>query len=121
MTKDDSLDRLPGAGLMDQLREMLARILDRIEEIEQRTGGCEQRFLMIEEVASLTGLSDSSIRRAIRSGDLPAANMGTTSKPRWLVDLEDVVGWIRRKKGGAPMIPPPSALKDLIERHLPGL
>lgn len=121
MTKDSFLNRLPGAVLLDHLRGMEARILDRIEEIEQRSGGGDQRFLTIEAVASLTGLSDSHIRRAIRSGDLPAANMGTSSKPRWLIDLEDVMGWIELKKGGAPKVPPRPELKGLIERHLPGL
>ena len=78
-------------------------------------------YFTIRAVAETTRLSDSHIRRAIRRGDLPASNLGTPDHPIWRVSRGDLIDWMDRKKGGPAKVPPRSSLKELVERHLPGL
>ena len=78
-------------------------------------------YFKIREVAETTRLSESHIRRAVRRGDLPASNVGTPDHPIWRISRKDLVEWMDRKKGGTSKVPPRSSLKDLVERHLPGL
>ena len=78
-------------------------------------------YLTIRSVAETTQLSESHIRRAIRCGDLPASNVGTPDHPIWRISRKDLVEWMDGKKGGISKVPPRSSLKDLVERHLPGL
>ena len=78
-------------------------------------------YLTIRSVAETTQLSESHIRRAIRRADLPASNVGTPDHPIWRISREDLVEWMDGKKGGTSKVPPRSSLKDLVERHLPGL
>ena len=78
-------------------------------------------YFKIREVAETTRLSESHIRRAIRRGDLPASNVGTPDHPTWRISRKDLVEWMDRKKGGTSKVPPRASLKDLVERHLPGL
>ena len=35
--------------------------------------------------------------------------------------LSDLADWLEKKKGGSSRVPPRSRLKELIDRHLPGL
>jgi hypothetical protein len=81
----------------------------------------ELAYFKIREVTDTTGLSESYIRRAIRRGDLPASNVGTPDHPIWRISHKDLVEWMDRKKGGTSKVPPRSSLKELVERHLPGL
>jgi excisionase family DNA binding protein len=80
-----------------------------------------EEYLSIERAAKLTSLSATHLRRAIRSGGLPASNVGTASHPTWRIARKDLDAWMQRNKGGLPSIPPKPELKDLIRRHLPGL
>ena len=77
--------------------------------------------LSIKQVSKFVNLSESHIRRAIAKGDLPASNVGTAKRPLWRIARGDLDDGLLAKKGGAPVIPPKSELKDLIRRHLPGL
>ena len=78
-------------------------------------------YLTIRSVAETTQLSESHIRRAIRSGDLPASNVGTPDHPIWRISRKDLVEWMDRKKGGTSKVPPKSSLTALVKRHLPGI
>jgi excisionase family DNA binding protein len=78
-------------------------------------------YFTIREVAETSRLSDSHIRRAIRRGDLPASNVGTPDHPTWRISRKDLFEWLDSKKGASSKVPPRSSLKDLVERHLPGL
>jgi excisionase family DNA binding protein len=69
-------------------------------------------YFKIGEVAETTRLSESCIRRAIRSGDLPASNVGTPDHPTWRISRKDLVEWMDMKKGGIK-IPP-------YEQYRPG-
>jgi excisionase family DNA binding protein len=77
-------------------------------------------YISIAQAAQITGLSQSHIRRAVRSGELTASNVGTPQRSVWRIARKDLAAWMERKKGGIDL-PPKSALKELIEHHLPGL
>ena len=78
-------------------------------------------YLTIKRAAKVTILSESHLRRAVRSGDLPASNVGSLAHPIWRIKREDIEGWMKRKSGGAQKIPPNSKLSDLVKHHLPRL
>jgi excisionase family DNA binding protein len=77
-------------------------------------------YVSIKQAAMITELSSSHIRRAVRSGELPASNAGTRSHPVWRIARTDLDGWMEKKKGGHN-VPPRSKLKELVNRHLPDL
>ena len=78
-------------------------------------------YLSIKRAANVTTLSESHLRRAVRSGDLPASNVGSLAHPIWRIKREDIEGWMKRRSGGVQKIPPNSKLSDLVKRHLPRL
>ncbi|MBY0522770.1 MAG: helix-turn-helix domain-containing protein [Gemmataceae bacterium] len=78
-------------------------------------------YLTVKDVAILTSLSESYLRRKIYARELPAANIGSEARPVWRIQRKDLVAWLEARKGGTPSIPPKSQLRDLIQRHLPGL
>jgi excisionase family DNA binding protein len=112
-----------GAGSEGELEDKLDRILAHTEVLVGRqTVSPSTDWLSIKEAAALTGLSAPTIRRAILSGALPATNKGSKRRPLYRVKRADLVTWMNanQSQGGHP-VPPRSSLKDLIDRHLPGL
>ena len=102
----------------DMARELYARV----DKVVRRTGSkVSSSCMSITSFLIVPQLSESHIRRAIRRGDLPASNVGTPDHPIWRISRKDLVEWMDRKKGGTSKVPPRSSLKDLVERHLPGL
>ena len=68
-------------------------------------------LLTISEVAELLHLSDDTVRRQIKEGDLPAVRLGTTPKGRARYRIaQDVV---MRLLNGQAVLPPPSASERL--------
>jgi Helix-turn-helix domain len=75
-----------------------------------------QEGLSIKETAAVYGLSEDTVRRDVVCGELPAANLGTSGRPRYVILRKDVEALLerrksepapaRRKKKAAP--PPPS-------------
>lgn len=78
-------------------------------------------YLSIKRAAKVTSLSESHLRRAVRSGDLTASNVGSPAHPIWRIKRDDLEGWMKRRSGGNPKVPPDSHMNDLIKRHLPRL
>ena len=76
-----------GPQTLDRLAEMVEARL-----IERRAGG-EGPLLSAAAAAELVGVSADTVRRAIRSGALPAAGY-VGCRPR--LRREDVVGWVAR-------------------------
>jgi excisionase family DNA binding protein len=96
----------------------LLPILNRIEE---KVIYSASEYLTIKTTAQTASLSSSHIRRAVRSGDLPASNVGTADRPVYRIARKDLAEWMEKKKGETLNVPPSSELKNLIDRHLPGL
>jgi excisionase family DNA binding protein len=112
------LEKTPALGR--DVVSMLRRI-----EIKLKQLACGSRvkleYFSIRHAAKITGLSESYIRRAIRSGELPASNVGTWRRPAWRIARTELAQWMERKKGGTVSVAPRSSLGELIDRHLPGL
>jgi excisionase family DNA binding protein len=125
------LFRSPGSGQKGVLEpDELARLV-RIEEHLARIEVAlhtpqpllaDPDWLSIKVAAAITGLSAHTIRRAILSAVLPATNKGSKRRPLYRVKRADLLAWMEahQTKGGHP-VPPRSTLKELIDRHLPGL
>ena len=102
---------------LDQLRLDRRNSAGRTDEADPSWSG----YITIERAAEFTDISDSYLRRVIRSGELPASNIGTATRPTWRIARKDLDEWMQRRQGERPKLPPKSALDDLIRRHLPGL
>ena len=72
-------------------------------------------LLTIPEAAQLLHVSDDTIRRQIREGDLPAIHLGTTPKgrPRYRIAQEVVTRLLQ--SSAVPMSPSPTAAERLLE------
>jgi len=64
-------------------------------------------YLSVEEATILIGLSQWSIRHAIRKGELRAAKIGA----RVVIDKRDLTAFIEEKKQGVALGPWPSVAK----------
>jgi hypothetical protein len=108
----------------DRLHHRLSVIEERIDQalkmIETLQASAAE-WLSIKHAAILGDLSQTHLRRAIRSGALPASNAGTPSRPIWRIARIDLAAWMERNKAETAAVPPQSEVDDLIRRHLPGL
>ena len=84
----------------DALTTLLARlqaIERKLDELLHEEKQPEKEWLSIEEVCSLTGLSDDHIRRHVTAGLLPVCNQGTFEKPYYRVRRSDVDAWMAER------------------------
>jgi excisionase family DNA binding protein len=110
------------ASTLGVVVEMLARIEGRIEALSRAEGRPPDGSpLSIKQASKAVNLSETHLRRAIARGELAASDVGSEGRRLWRILPTDLSGWLERKKGGDPKVPPRSELKDLIRRHLPGL
>ncbi len=58
----------------------------------------ERQFLSPSEIAKLTGIDVSTIRKAIKSGELPAIRLSSAANAKWRVDRSDLQRWVESKK-----------------------
>ena len=81
--------------------DIKTKLLELVNEIVDNMGGerVVKEWLSIDEVSVMTGTSDSYVRRAIKSGELPSANTGTAERPKYAVSRKDVNEWMESKKG----------------------
>lgn len=90
---------------LEKIEQALARIEGGMERLLQAQTGPVPEWLAIKGAALITGLSAPHIRRAVRSGNLPAANVGTRSRPIWRIFKNDLENWMRERKGGSTFPP----------------
>ena len=105
----------------DGVLARLARIESKLEKVStppKKQGNLD--YYSVQGAATSTGLSESHIRRAVRAGELPASNLGSSLRPAWRIARKDLADWMEKKKGGHG-VPPKSKLKELMQRHLPDL
>ena len=84
----------------DRIEKTLARIDEGVQRLLQLGEEARQEWLSISQTAAATGLSESHVRRAVRSGRLPASNAGTPDRPAWRIARADLADWMRRRMGG---------------------
>jgi excisionase family DNA binding protein len=58
----------------------------------------QRRFLSVTEISQLTGIDASLIRRAIKSGELPAIQLSSAANSKMRVDRDDLQRWLERMK-----------------------
>jgi excisionase family DNA binding protein len=77
----DALVRLIVRGaLRDELREQLAPIVERLDAI---AAAAPRAMLDVDQAAERLGLSAATVRRKLKSGELPGVRLGRS----WRVDL----------------------------------
>jgi excisionase family DNA binding protein len=116
--------RTTDADTLAEIRESQIRLFAQIrrlhELLECHVALLDETYVSIKRTAKITGLSDSHIRQAVISGDLPASNVGTTKRPVYRIGKADLAAWLEGRKGrGRPLGRP--ALRALIDEQLPGL
>lgn len=97
------------------------RLSDR--ELQDRGKPVTERLLTVQDVAALVGLSDDTVRQAIREGDLPATRL----RRRLRIDPADLAGWVHKGRVSprTPRIevhaPPTSAVQTVTATNVRGL
>lgn len=97
--------------------EAVARIdrgVARLLEVQELAAA---EWLSVAQAARATGLSDTTIRRAIGGRDLPASNVGGELRPVWRVARRDLAAWMEKQKGGTASVPPRGELQRLVGRY----
>jgi excisionase family DNA binding protein len=114
--------KLLGGQVNQEFFARLLRIEGKLDSLleNQPAESIAADYVSIKQAAKITELSGSHIRRAVRSGELPASNAGTRQHPVWRIARTDLAGWMEKKKGGHN-VPPKPKLKELVNRHLPDL
>lgn len=75
-------------------------------------------FVSIKQASTITQLSQSHLRRAVWSKELPAANAGSPLHPIWRIARTDLAAWLKAKMGGSN-VPPKSKIAGLVNRYFP--
>jgi hypothetical protein len=99
MTTGTAMDR------MERIEQALKRIEESVARLLQLGEEARQEWLSIRQVAAITGLSGSHIRRAVKSVELLASNAGTPDRPAWRIARADLADWMRKRMGGT-VFPP---------------
>ena len=103
---------------LEALDEFVRRHEGLLARIEKKLGPTtDADYLSIKLAAKTAAISESHVRRAINSSELPASNVGSTLRPAWRIARKDLIEWMDKKKGGTMKVPPKSELKEAIKRH----
>jgi len=95
---------------LEQLVEIRAEVADLRRLIEAKPSVASsadppREYLSIKEAAALSGLSGTTIRRAVQAGRLPASDTGTPHHPHYRISKANFAAWMEKNKGGR--VPPP--------------
>jgi len=82
----------------------MCRILSLIHEGHRATS---TEYLSIKDAAHAVGISPTTIRRAVKTGELDAKNVGNGKRPTWRIKKTDLETWAKKEKGGSELEPPP--------------
>lgn len=73
-------------------------------------------WLSVKQAATITGLSETTIRRAIRSGTLKAFNpTGSIRRPTWRIRREDLVAFMEQNRAEGKAPSPPVVLRRRVK------
>lgn len=96
-------------GLMlERVVSDLATITETLDKLVQpKCASVESPgYFSMSEAAAKTGLSYSTIRRAVMSLELPVSKIGSGGRPTYRISDKDLAEWLEKAKGG--VAPPPS-------------
>lgn len=114
-TDHDQWQRI--TATLDEIKERLERIEEKLTQPSSEEG---PEWLSIKAAAQMTGLSQSHIRRAVKSGRLAASNVGSEFHPIWRISRADLRVWMLEQRI-ENRIPPRAELQELVRKHLPDL
>src|SRR5262245_29659504 len=84
-------------GLLGAIVRLLEGLDRRLALIgEGRPAGAA--YLSVREAASRVGLSETTVRRAVKRGDLHAFNLGSGRRPTWRIKAADLEAWAGRAR-----------------------
>jgi len=98
------------ADAVARIDQGVAKLLD----VQERAVA---EWISVAQAAQATGLSDSTIRRAIAGRDLAASNVGSDQRPVWRIARRDLTTWMEKQKGEMAAVPPRGELGQLVERY----
>lgn len=102
---------------LERIEETLTRIDEAVSRLVEHAQETCQGWLSIRQAASITGLSTSHVRRAVRRGELAASNVGSGGHAIWRIARADLASWMETKKGGTAVVPPRGQLDGLVDRY----
>lgn len=109
-----------GTQEMNELQimaEAVARIDRGVAKLLEAQEAAVAEWLSVAQAAQVTGLSDTTIRRAIGGRDLAASNVGSEQRPVWRIARRDLTAWMEKQKGGTEAVPPRGELGQLVDRY----
>lgn len=68
-----------------------------VETLKKRVGLPAQEWYSPAGIASIFGMKKRAVLDAIKSGELPAANIGRGEQPKYNIYIEDANAWMRGK------------------------
>lgn len=90
--------------------EVLERLDRRLAVISDGLRLAEAAYLSIRDAARRVGLSESTVRRAVKRGELRAGNVGSERRPTWRIKAADLDVWAGRARGTE--LPPPRTYRS---------
>jgi len=94
----------------------LQRIEAKVDLLVARTVGTQREWYSIKQAADASGLSPTTIRRAIKSGALKAHNpSGSFQRPTYRIHRADLDTFMQKHAAGASVLPPPATFKRKIK------
>lgn len=101
--------------IADVLERVAAHLDRKHSPSENRT---DPEYLSINQAAALASLSPSKVRREVKSGRLPASDVGTPDHPHYRIAKADLQAWLEKNRGGASAPPQPQRVRKKIQsRH----
>jgi len=115
LSVDEDASSVIHSAHSEVFRELVVLIVRLLQHIDQtlsliydshRTTTAEN--LSIKDAAHAMGISPTTIRRAVKNGELDAQNVGNGKRPTWRIKKVDLEAWARKEKGGGELEPPPT-------------
>jgi excisionase family DNA binding protein len=76
----------------------------------------QSEWLSVKQAAAVAGLSETTIRRAVRSGTLKAFNpTGSARRPTWRIRREDLVAFMEQNRAEGQAPSPPVLLRRRVK------
>lgn len=102
---------------LQSIAKAVARIDQGVAKLLEAQVKTAAEWLSVAQVAEISGLSDTTVRRAIGRGELAASNMGGERRPVWRIAQQELAAWMEMKRGGTKAVPPGGELDDLVKRY----
>src|SRR4051794_24040382 len=83
---------------LDRIVRLLESLERRLSTLSDRLRMADAAYISVRAAADRLGISETTIRRAIGRGELPAADVGNGKRASWRIKATDLDAWILREK-----------------------